>query len=96
MQRIERSFIFCLSTRGAIGSRFCTGMVIATLGVMGLGGGKLGKSAGRASPKSGVKIQKCASQASWRRQKCIPVITNSLSFANSEFTFSNNLRLNSD
>ena len=30
---------------------------------------------------------------SWRA-KCIPVITNSLSSANSEFTFSNNLRLN--
>jgi hypothetical protein len=27
--------------------------------------------------------------------KCIPMITHSLSFANSEFTFSNNLRLNS-
>jgi hypothetical protein len=26
--------------------------------------------------------------------KCIPMVTNSLSFANSEFTFSNNLRLN--
>jgi hypothetical protein len=27
-----------------------------------------------------------------RRAKCIPMVTNSLSFANSEFTFSNNLR----
>jgi hypothetical protein len=29
-----------------------------------------------------------------RRAECIPTITNSFSFANSEFTFSNNLRLN--
>src|SRR5262249_31553540 len=31
--------------------------------------------------------------SSWRA-KCIPRITNSLSFANSEFTFANNLQLN--